>query len=83
MKKHSTTYRKSLYGQYFNADGSLKAEIVPQDIQHVENELILASACDMLTDDLKKTRRISAVLCGAVTVSAAAAVIFARCGHGQ
>ena len=83
MKKHSTDYRESLYRQYFNADGSLKAEVVPQDIRHVENELILASACDMLTDDLKKTRRISAVLCGAVTVSAAAAVIFARCGHGQ
>ena len=83
MKAHTTDYRKSLYRQYFNADGSLKAEVVPQDIRHVENELILASACDMLTDDLKKTRRISAVLCGAVTVSAAAAVIFARCGHGQ
>ena len=83
MKKHSTTYRESLYRQYFNADGSLKEEVVPQDIRHVESELILASACDMLTDDLKKTRRISAVLCRAVTVSAAAAVIFARCGHGQ
>ena len=83
MKAHTTDYRKSLYRQYFNADGSLKAEVVPQDIRHVENELILASACDMLTDDLKKTRKAAAVLCGAVTVSAAAAVIFARCGHGQ
>ena len=83
MKKHSTAYRESLYRQYFDTNGSLKAEVVPQDIRHVENELILASACDMLTDDLKKTRKATAVLCGAVTVSAAAAVIFARCGHGQ
>ena len=83
MKKHTTEHRESLYRQYFNADGSLKAEVVPQDISHVEKELILVSACDMLTDDLKKTRKFAAVLCGAVTVSAAAAVIFARCGHGQ
>ncbi len=82
MIKHSTTYRESLYRQYFNADGSLKAEVIPQDIRHIESELILASACDMLTDDLKRAKSISAVLCGAVTVSAAA-VIFARCGHGQ
>lgn len=83
MKKHTTEHRESLYRQYFNADGSLKAEVIPQDISHVEKELKLASACDMLTDDLKKTRKFAAVLCRAVTVSAAAAVIFARCGHGQ
>ena len=83
MKKHSTDYRESLYRQYFNADGSLKAEVVPQDIRHVENELILASACDMLTDDLKKTRKAAAIICGAVTVSAVVSVFFARCGHGQ